>query len=101
MFVNCNILYHTLRSSNVISTLLGVRHHGVDEVYNSDYLRVISFQLETKIMKNSFINDLWRFLFSKSSRLVLIPFIFILLVFAFIFVVAEGTAWAPFVYAIF
>jgi hypothetical protein len=53
------------------------------------------------MMKKSFVNDLWRFLFSKSSRLVLIPFILILLVFAFIFVVAEGTAWAPFVYAIF
>ncbi|MBY0417007.1 MAG: hypothetical protein K2W88_02940 [Pararheinheimera sp.] len=52
-------------------------------------------------MKNSFINDLYRFFFSKSSRLVLLPFIFILIVFAFVFVVAEGTAWAPFVYAIF
>lgn len=52
-------------------------------------------------MKNSFLDDIFRFLFSKSSRLVLIPFIVVLLIFAVIFVIAEGTAWAPFVYAIF
>lgn len=52
-------------------------------------------------MKNSFLDDIFRFLFSKSSRLVLIPFVVVLLLFAFMFVIAEGTAWAPFVYAIF
>lgn len=52
-------------------------------------------------MKNSFVDDMFRFLFSKSSRMVLIPFVLVLLVFAFLFVIAEGTAWAPFIYAIF
>jgi hypothetical protein len=52
-------------------------------------------------MKNSFVDDIFRFLFSKSSRMVLIPFVVVLLVFAFLFVIAEGTAWAPFIYAIF
>lgn len=33
--------------------------------------------------------------------MVLIPFVLVLLVFAVVFVVAQGTAWAPFVYAVF
>ncbi|WP_298641241.1 DUF5989 family protein [uncultured Tistrella sp.] len=45
--------------------------------------------------------ELLRFLFSGRSRLVLIPFVVVLLLFAVVFVAAQGTAWAPFVYAVF
>lgn len=48
-----------------------------------------------------FIDEITRFLLSKQSRIVLIPLVLLLLVFAAIFVLAGGTAWAPFVYAIF
>ncbi|WP_417782101.1 DUF5989 family protein [Terasakiella pusilla] len=47
------------------------------------------------------IKELFEFLFSKTSRMVLIPFVLILLVFSIFFVVSSGTSWAPFVYAIF
>lgn len=49
----------------------------------------------------SFLDEIIRFLFSKRSRIVLIPFILILFLFAIIFVLAKGTTWAPFVYAVF
>ncbi|GGB57762.1 hypothetical protein GCM10011505_43290 [Tistrella bauzanensis] len=49
----------------------------------------------------AFLSELVRFLFSRRSRMVLIPFVLVLLVFAVVFVVAQGTAWAPFVYAVF
>lgn len=42
-----------------------------------------------------------RFLFSSRARLALIPFVLVLLLFAVVFVVAKGTAWSPFIYAVF
>lgn len=41
-----------------------------------------------------------RFLFSPQARLVLIPFVLVLLLLAVVFVAAEGTAWSPFLYAV-
>ncbi len=49
----------------------------------------------------AFLNDLFGFLFSKKSRLVLIPFLAVILVFAALFVVLANSAWSPFVYAVF
>ncbi|WP_372013500.1 DUF5989 family protein [Tistrella mobilis] len=49
----------------------------------------------------SIVMELLRFLFSGRSRLILIPFVLVLLIFAVVFVAAQGTAWAPFVYAVF
>lgn len=45
MVIFCSI---QLWSNNVALTWPGVRYHGVDEVYNSGYLRKVSFQLDTK-----------------------------------------------------
>ncbi len=49
----------------------------------------------------SFLNDLFGFLFGKKSRLVLIPFIIVILLIAVLFAVVGGSAWSPFVYAVF
>lgn len=49
----------------------------------------------------TFFNDLFGFLFSKRSRLVLIPFLAVILLFAAVFVVLANSAWSPFVYAVF
>lgn len=48
-----------------------------------------------------FIVDIFGFLFSKKSRLILIPFFLMILIFAVLFVVLGNTSWAPFVYAVF
>lgn len=48
-----------------------------------------------------FLSDLFGFLFSKKSRLVLIPFLAVILLFAALFVVLANSSWAPFVYAVF
>ncbi|SOC21098.1 MULTISPECIES: DUF5989 family protein [Thalassospira] len=48
-----------------------------------------------------FIADLFGFLFGKKSRLVLIPFFLLILIFSVLFVVLANTSWAPFVYAVF
>lgn len=48
-----------------------------------------------------FLHDLFGFLFSKKSRLVLIPFFIVLMLFAALFVVLANSSWAPFVYAVF
>jgi hypothetical protein len=47
------------------------------------------------------LSEFMRFLFGARSRLILLPFVFFLLLFAIMFVLVEGTAWAPFVYALF
>jgi hypothetical protein len=47
------------------------------------------------------LSEFMRFLFGARSRLILLPFAFFLLLFAIVFVLVEGTAWAPFVYALF
>lgn len=49
----------------------------------------------------TFIKDMLGFLFSKKSRLVLVPFLLLIFVFAVLFVVLGNTGWAPFVYAVF
>lgn len=48
-----------------------------------------------------FLHDLFGFLFSSKSRLVLIPFFAIIMLFAVLFVVLANSSWAPFVYAVF
>ncbi|MCC4239402.1 DUF5989 family protein [Thalassospira povalilytica] len=48
-----------------------------------------------------FLSDLFGFLFSKKSRLILIPFSLLILIFAVVFVVLGNASWAPFVYAVF
>lgn len=48
-----------------------------------------------------FLKDLFGFLFGKRSRLVLIPFLIVVMLFAFLFVVLANSSWAPFVYAVF
>lgn len=48
-----------------------------------------------------FLHDLFGFLFAKKSRLVLIPFLVVILLFALLFVVLANSPWAPFVYAVF
>lgn len=48
-----------------------------------------------------FLSDIIGFLFSKKSRLVLLPFLIVILLFAILFVVLANSAWAPFVYAVF
>lgn len=42
-----------------------------------------------------------RFLFSPRVRLVMIPFVLVLLLFAVVLVVTQGTAWSPFLYAVY
>lgn len=49
----------------------------------------------------AFLNDLFGFLFSKRSRLVLIPFFLVILLCTGLFVVLSNSSWAPFVYAVF
>lgn len=49
----------------------------------------------------SFIKDLFGFLFQKRARFVLIPFVLLLVLFVVVLAAAQGTAWAPFVYAVF
>ncbi|WP_219114528.1 DUF5989 family protein [Janthinobacterium sp. UMAB-56] len=48
-----------------------------------------------------FLQDLFGFLFSSKSRLILIPFLVVILLFAVLFVVLANSSWAPFVYAVF
>ncbi|MGK5051270.1 DUF5989 family protein [Janthinobacterium sp.] len=48
-----------------------------------------------------FLHDLFGFLFSRKSRLVLIPFFAVIMLFAVLFVVLANSPWAPFVYAVF
>lgn len=48
-----------------------------------------------------FLSDLFGFLFSKKTRLVLIPFFAVILLFSVLFVVLANSSWAPFVYAVF
>ncbi|WP_425444047.1 DUF5989 family protein [Thalassospira mesophila] len=48
-----------------------------------------------------FISELYGFFFSKGRRIFLIPFFLVLFLCAFLFLFASGSAWAPFVYAIF
>lgn len=48
-----------------------------------------------------FLKDLFSFLFGKKSRLVLIPFVLVVLLVAVLLSVVGGSAWAPFVYAVF
>lgn len=48
-----------------------------------------------------FLHDLFGFLFSSKSRLVLIPFLAVIMLFAVLFVVLANSSWAPFVYAVF
>lgn len=48
-----------------------------------------------------FLHDLFGFLFSKKSRLVLIPFLAVIMLFTVLFVVLANSPWAPFVYAVF
>jgi hypothetical protein len=48
-----------------------------------------------------FLNDIIGFLFTKKSRMVLVPFLIVILLFTIIFVVLANSAWAPFVYALF
>lgn len=48
-----------------------------------------------------FLKDLFGFLFAKKSRLILLPFLFAVLIFALLFVVVGNSAWAPFVYPVF
>ncbi|MEF2070673.1 DUF5989 family protein [Consotaella aegiceratis] len=52
-------------------------------------------------MKLSVFHELSRFLMSKRSRMVMIPFVIVLVLLAGLFIIAESAAWAPFVYAIF
>jgi hypothetical protein len=47
------------------------------------------------------LSEFMRFLFAGRTGMILIPFVFVLVLFAVVFVLAEGTAWAPFVYALF
>ncbi len=49
----------------------------------------------------SVIDEIVRFLLSKRGRLLLIPFVLVLLLLAVLFVIVDGASWAPFVYAIF
>ncbi|MFM2481886.1 DUF5989 family protein [Celerinatantimonas sp. YJH-8] len=51
-------------------------------------------------MKEVFV-ELLSFLFSKKSRMILIPFLIVLLILSALFVFASGSSWAPFIYAIF
>tara|TARA_B110000438_G_C15469473_1_gene502438 strand:+ start:33 stop:182 length:150 start_codon:yes stop_codon:yes gene_type:complete len=48
----------------------------------------------------SFLVEIWQFLSSR-KKLWLLPIILILLLFGAIFIVSQGTAVAPFIYAIF
>jgi hypothetical protein len=48
-----------------------------------------------------FLNDIIGFLFSKKSRMVLVPFFVVILLFTIVFVVLANSPWAPFVYALF
>jgi|TARA_E500000331_G_C16936447_1_gene574253 hypothetical protein len=48
----------------------------------------------------SFLVEIWQFLRSR-KKLWLLPIILILLLFGAIFIVSQGTAVAPFIYAIF
>jgi len=49
----------------------------------------------------SFLKDLFGFLFQKRVRFVLIPFVLLLVLFVVVLAATQGTAWAPFVYAVF
>jgi len=48
----------------------------------------------------NFLVEIWQFLRSR-KKLWLLPIILILLLFGAIFIVSQGTAVAPFIYAIF
>ena len=48
----------------------------------------------------SFLVEIWQFLRSR-KKLWLMPIILIMLLFGAIFIVSQGTAVAPFIYAIF
>jgi len=45
--------------------------------------------------------ELFEFLLSNKTRIILIPFIIIVMLCALLFFVSTGSSWAPFVYAIF
>jgi hypothetical protein len=45
--------------------------------------------------------EVLRLLFSPRVRLVMIPFVLVLLLFAVVLVVTQGTAWSPFLYAVY
>ena len=47
------------------------------------------------------VSEILEFMFSKKSRVVLIPFVIVLLIFSLLFLCVGGSSWAPFVYAIF
>ena len=49
----------------------------------------------------SFLKDLFGFLFQKRVRFVLIPFVLLMVLFVVVLAATQGTAWAPFVYAVF
>ncbi len=51
-------------------------------------------------MKEIFL-ELLGFFFSKKTRIFLIPFLLVLLIFSVLFVLSGNATWAPFVYAIF
>ncbi|WP_425314036.1 DUF5989 family protein [Shewanella dokdonensis] len=51
-------------------------------------------------MKEIFL-ELMSFFFSKKSRMLLIPFLVVLLVLSVLFVFTGSSSWAPFIYAIF
>jgi len=50
--------------------------------------------------KDNVVKELWRFL-KKEKRIWLAPLIIILLLLGFVLVVTEGSAVAPFIYALF
>ncbi|WP_420818909.1 DUF5989 family protein [Oleisolibacter albus] len=47
------------------------------------------------------IFEIFRFLFSKKTRIIFIPAIVVLLIASFLIGISQGTAWAPFIYTIF
>ncbi|WP_021020849.1 DUF5989 family protein [Vibrio gazogenes] len=51
-------------------------------------------------MKEVFV-ELLGFLFSKKSRIILLPFLLVLFLLSGLFVFSSGSSWAPFIYAIF
>ncbi len=51
-------------------------------------------------MKEIF-TELIEFFFAKKSRIVLIPFIIVLILLSGLFLFASSSSWSPFIYAIF
>ncbi|WP_425411571.1 DUF5989 family protein [Niveispirillum irakense] len=50
-------------------------------------------------MNNFF--EIFRFLFSKKTRIIFIPAIIVLLIASILLGASQGTAWAPFIYTVF